>query len=79
MAEGATDQLLRIKFLALKNLGDLLARTAGGAPAALAAYCSATEVVGDDAGLWGRLGTLVSLSSLGGLWLGRAGAGWGPC
>ncbi|EFN52259.1 hypothetical protein CHLNCDRAFT_139170 [Chlorella variabilis] len=61
--ECATDQLHRIKFLALKNLGDLLARrgpTPGGVPAALAAYCRATEVEGDDAGLWNKLGTLAS-------------------
>lgn len=58
MAECASDQLHRIKFFSLKNLGDLLARR-GQAPEALAAYCQATEGAGDDAGLWNRLGTLV--------------------
>jgi hypothetical protein len=70
VAECATDQLLRVKFLALKNLGDLLVRRGTpGIPSALAAYCRATEVVGDDAGLWNRLGTLVGWRR------GRGGAG----
>lgn len=58
---GATDQLHRLKFLALKNLGDLLARQPGGTgvPDALAVYCQATEVEADDALLWNRMGTLV--------------------
>jgi len=55
----ATDQLQRIKFLALRSLGDLLASQPRGARDALAAYCQATEVVADDALLWNRLGTLV--------------------
>lgn len=59
MADPATDQLHRIKFLALKSLADLLARRPEGVPDALAVYCLATEVVGDDAVLWNRLGTLV--------------------
>ena len=57
--EPATDQLQRIKFLALRSLAELLARRPGGAPAALAAYCAATEVDGDDTALWNRLGSLV--------------------
>lgn len=65
VAQCATDQLQRIKFLALKNLGDLLARRGRpGVPDALAAYCQATEVVADDALLWNKLGTLVGPSWL---------------
>lgn len=59
VAECATDQLHRIKFLSLKNLGELLARRPEGVSHALAAYCQATEVVADDAVLWNKLGTLV--------------------
>jgi hypothetical protein len=58
----ATDQLHRIKFLALRNLGDLLARRPydpDSTAAALLAYCKATEVDADDGGLWNKLGTLV--------------------
>ena len=48
----ATDQLHRIKFLSLKNLGELLARRgAAAAPEALAVYCQATQV---GAGAWER-------------------------
>lgn len=59
VAEGATDQLHRIKFLALKNLGDLTARQPGGTEHALAFYSTATQIVEDDAVLWNKLGSLV--------------------
>lgn len=40
----ATDQLHRLKFLSLKNLAELLARSgAAAAPEALAVYCQATQ------------------------------------
>ncbi|KAL4423906.1 hypothetical protein ABPG75_001207 [Micractinium tetrahymenae] len=62
VAEGATDQLHRIKFLALKNLGDLLARRPGSVGDALAWYSLATQIVEDDALLWNKLGTLAAES-----------------
>ena len=67
MAEGATDQLHRIKFLSLKNLAELLARRPAGVPEALAVFCSATEEEADDPVLWNKLGTLVGAGT--GAWV----------
>lgn len=67
MHECATDQLQRIKFLSLKNLAELLMRRPQGVRDALAVYCEATEVAGDDAVLWNKLGTLVGGAALAGL------------
>lgn len=57
---GASEQLLRIKYLSLKNLGALLAGAAETAAEALRCYCDALEVDDSDVVLWNRLGTLVS-------------------
>ena len=57
--DSTSQQMQRIRFLSLKNLGSLLAVAGGSAAAALDCYVSACELDGTDVVLWNRLGTLV--------------------
>ena len=59
--EDASSRTLRVKFLALKNLGKLLERRAASAEdgaEALRCYARAVEMDDGEAALWGRLGRL---------------------
>lgn len=60
VTSGATEQLQRIRFLALKNLAGVVARDPTRSHDALHLYSQATLEDGSDVSLWDRYGTLAA-------------------
>lgn len=57
---GATEQLQRIRFLCLKNLGGVVALTTSRSREALDLFRQATDTDSSDIALWDRYGTLAA-------------------